>query len=135
LTGAALIALGNRYVGTMGETELVTKVVDAATRVGETLWPMPIPAELRALLASDIADIANIKPGNTAGGMLIAAAFLKDFIGPSTDQDDAEAIPWAHLDIAGGANNAASGWGYTGKGPTGVAVRALIQLAEDFSRP
>ncbi|MCY7411617.1 MAG: leucyl aminopeptidase, partial [Salinibacterium sp.] len=104
LTGAALIALGHRYVGTMGETELVTKVVDAASRVGETLWPMPIPAELRALLASDIADIANIKPGNTAGGMLIAAAFLKDFIGPSADQDDAEAIPWAHLDIAGGAN-------------------------------
>ena len=130
-----MIALGNRYVGTMGDPDLVTKVVDAATRVGETLWPMPIPAELRPLLASDIADIANIKPGNTAGGMLIAAAFLKDFIGSNGDTDDASPIPWAHLDIAGGANNAAAGWGYTGKGPTGVAVRALIQLAEDFSRP
>jgi len=135
LTGAAMIALGTRYVGTMGETDLVSRVVDAATRVGETLWPMPIPAELRALLASDIADIANIKPGNTAGGMLIAASFLKDFIGSSSDSEDASPIPWAHLDIAGGANNGAAGWGFTGKGPTGVAVRALIQLAEDFSRP
>ena len=135
LTGAAMIALGNRYVGTMGDPELVTKVVDAATRVDETLWPMPIPAELRALLASDIADIANIKPGNTAGGMLIAAAFLKEFIGPSGDAEDAPQIPWVHLDIAGGANNGSAGWGHTGKGPTGVAVRALIQLAEDFSRP
>ncbi len=135
LTGAAMIALGNRYVGTMGDPDLVTTVVDAATRVGETLWPMPIPPELRALLASDIADISNIKPGNTAGGMLIAAAFLKDFIGPSSDAEDASPIPWAHLDIAGGANNGAAGWGFTSKGPTGVAVRALIQLAEDFSRP
>ena len=135
LTGAAMVALGNRYVPTMGDPDLVTKVLDAATRVGETLWPMPIPPELRALLASDIADIANIKPGNTAGGMLIAAAFLKDFIGSSSGAQDASPIPWAHLDIAGGANNGAAGWGFTPKGPTGVAVRALIQLAEDFSRP
>ena len=35
------------------------------------------------------------------------------------------AIPWAHLDIAGPANNAGGGWGFTGKGPTGVAVRTL----------
>ena len=38
-------------------------------------------------------------------------------------------IPWAHLDIAGPANNGAGGWGFTGKGPTGVSVRALIEFA------
>ena len=134
LTGAALIALGNRYVGTMGDTELVRRVVDVATGAGETLWPMPIPSDLRPMLASDVADIANIKPGNTAAGMLIAAAFLRDFIGSTGEGDDARTIPWAHLDIAGPANNGAAGWGFTGKGPTGVTVRALIALAEDFSR-
>ncbi len=133
LTGAALVALGNRYVGTMGDDELVARVVAAGTRVGETLWPMPIPSEVRPLLASDIADIANIKPGNTAAGMLIAAAFLRDFIGTSGEDDDKRTIPWAHLDIAGPANNGAAGWGFTGKGPTGVSVRALIELAEEFS--
>ena len=132
LTGAALVALGNRYVGTMGDTDLVTRVVDAGTRVGETLWPMPIPSELRPLLASDIADIANVKPGNTAGGMLIAAAFLRDFVGSAGEGDAKRTIPWAHLDIAGPANNGAAGWGFTGKGPTGVAVRALIEFAESF---
>jgi leucyl aminopeptidase len=96
---------------------------------------MPIAAELRPLLASDIADIANIKPGNTAGGMMIAAAFLKDFIGTTGEGDDRRPIPWAHLDIAGAANNGGAGWGFTGKGPTGVAVRALIELADEFSRP
>ncbi len=133
LTGAAKIALGDRYAGVMGDTALVTQVVDVAGRVGETLWPMPIPVEVRPLLASDLADIANVKPGNTAGGMLIAAAFLRDFIGTNGEGDDARTIPWAHLDIAGPANNGAAGWGYTGKGPTGVAVRTLIQLATELS--
>ncbi len=135
LTGAASIAMGTRYVGTMGDAELVGRVVEAGNRVGETLWHMPIPAELRPLLNSDIADIANIKPGNTAGGMLIAAAFLREFVGSTGEGDEKRGIPWAHLDIAGPANNGAAGWGFTGKGPTGVAVRALIELAEDFSRP
>jgi leucyl aminopeptidase len=135
LTGAASIALGTRYVGTMGDSELVDRVVAAGTRVGETLWPMPIGPELRPLLASDIADIANVKPGNTAGGMLIAAAFLRDFVGTVGDGNNKRSIPWAHLDIAGPANNGAAGWGFTGKGPTGVAVRALIELAEDFASP
>ena len=135
LTGAASVAMGTRYVGTMGDTDLAQRVVAAGNRVGETLWHMPIPAELRPLLASDIADIANIKPGNTAGGMLIAAAFLRDFVGSTGEGDDKRPIPWAHLDIAGPANNGGAGWGFTGKGPTGVAVRALVELAEEYSRP
>lgn len=135
LTGAAAVALGTRYVGTMGDSDLVDSVIASATSVGETLWPMPISPELRPLLASDIADIANIKPGNTAGGMLIAAAFLKDFVGSTGEGDDRRQIPWAHLDIAGPANNSGGGWGFTPKGPTGVTVRALVQFAEDFSRP
>ncbi|CAN5576528.1 leucyl aminopeptidase [soil metagenome] len=133
LTGAASIAMGTRYVATMGDGELAARVVAAGDRVGETLWHMPIPAELRPLLASDIADIANIKPGNTAGGMMIAAAFLRDFVGTTGEGAEERSIPWAHLDIAGPANNGAAGWGFTGKGPTGVAVRALIELAEEFS--
>ena len=134
LTGAALVALGNRTVGTMGDTELVGEMVAAAARAGETFWPMPIPSELRPMLASDIADIANIKPGNTAAGMLIAAAFLRDFVGSTGEGADKRTIPWVHLDIAGPANNGAAGWGYTGKGPTGVAVRALLELADSLSR-
>tara|TARA_R110002020_G_scaffold475834_1_gene712852 strand:+ start:202840 stop:204372 length:1533 start_codon:yes stop_codon:yes gene_type:complete len=133
LTGAAVVALGNRYAGAMGDKNLVNQVVAVADRVGEPFWPMPISPELRPLLASDIADIANIKPGNTAGGMLIAAAFLKDFVGKR--HDSAETIPWAHIDIAGPSDNRGGGWGYVGKGATGIGVRTLIELAEEFSRP
>ncbi|MBH0054077.1 leucyl aminopeptidase [Salinibacterium sp. SWN139] len=133
LTGAAVVALGNRYAGTMGDKELVNQVVAVADRVGEPFWAMPISPELRPLLASDIADIANIKPGNTAGGMLIAAAFLKDFVGKRPNST--ETIPWAHIDIAGPSDNRGGGWGYVGKGATGIGVRTLIELAEEFSRP
>jgi leucyl aminopeptidase len=133
LTGAARVALGDRYAGAMGDKALVDRVVATATRVGETLWPMPLPHDLRPLLNSDVADIANAKIGSTAAGMLLAGVFLREFVGSTGEGDDRSMIPWAHLDIAGPAHNSAAGWGFTGKGPTGVTVRALIALAEDFS--
>ncbi|GAA3868509.1 leucyl aminopeptidase [Leifsonia kafniensis] len=127
LTGAATVALGTRYFAAMGDAPLVDQVLAASTATGELAWPMPLPDELRALLNSDVADIANAKIGNKAAGMLLAAVFLREF----TDTT----IPWAHLDIAGSAQNEGGAWGFTKPGPTGVAVRALIRLAEDFSRP
>ena len=135
LTGAAVVALGNKYSGVMGDDAFVSQVVATASRVGELMWPMPLPGDLRPLLNSHVADIANIKPGNTAGGMLIAGVFLKDFIGTNGEGDDKHTIPWAHLDIAGPAENGGGGYGYITKGPTGVSVRALIALAEEISLP
>ncbi|HEV7951494.1 MAG TPA: leucyl aminopeptidase [Glaciihabitans sp.] len=133
LTGAQMVALGNRYGAAMGDDALVAQIVATATRVGETLWPMPLPAYLRPLLNSDVADIANIKPGNTAGGMLLAGVFLQDFVGSTGEGDNKTKIPWAHLDIAGPAENSGGGYGYTTHGPTGVTVRALLALAEEIS--
>jgi leucyl aminopeptidase len=135
LTGAATVALGTRYFAAMGDEELVGRVLTASKAVDELAWPMPLPGELRSLLRSDVADIANAKIGNKAAGMLLAAVFLQEFIGTNGDGDDAARIPWAHLDIAGSAQNEGGGWGFTKAGPTGVAVRALIRLAEDISRP
>ncbi|GAA0995600.1 leucyl aminopeptidase [Subtercola frigoramans] len=132
LTGASVTALGNRYVGTLGDDDLVNTVIESAKAVGETLWPMPIPSEFRPMLNSDIADLQNIKPGNTAGGMLIAAAFLREFVGKAADGE--AQIPWAHLDIAGPAVNGGEGYGFTPKGPTGVTVRTLLDVAEKLAR-
>jgi leucyl aminopeptidase len=134
LTGAAIVALGTRYSAVMGEKGLVDQYRYASVAAGEFIWPMPLPEEMRALLNSDVADIANAKIGNTGGGMLLAGVFLRDFIGKTSADANAPAIPWAHLDIAGTADNSGAPSGFTGSGPTGVTVRALIQLAEDFSR-
>jgi leucyl aminopeptidase len=134
LTGAALVALGTRYAAVMGDDELVQQVVGAAEATGELIWPMPLPGELRATINSEVADIANANPGNTAGGMLLAGVFLQEFVGSNGEGEDATRIPWAHLDIAGPAKGPAAPFGFTGKGPSAVSVRALLRLAEDFSR-
>jgi leucyl aminopeptidase len=120
LTGAARIALGERYAGLMGTPEGVAEVEASAARVGERVWGMPLPHELRSLLASDVADIANAKPGEVLGGMLLAGVFLKEFVG--------EGIPWAHLDIAGPAHNSSSAFGYTPKGASGALTRTVLDV-------
>ncbi|GGE87976.1 leucyl aminopeptidase [Mycetocola zhadangensis] len=135
LTGAQVVALGNRYTGVMGDEALVGHVLDAAKATGEFMWPMPFAEELRSLLRSDVADMVNAKVGNRAGGMLVAGLFLREFVGKVSDDDGAPSIPWAHLDIAGPGTNGESPYGFTGTGPTGVAVRTLLRVAEDFSRP
>jgi leucyl aminopeptidase len=135
LTGAAVVALGTRYTGVLGDDALVAQVLTASKTEGELAWPMPMPEELRALLNSDVADIANAKIGNTGGGMLLAAVFLREFIPTVGEGAEARSIPWAHLDIAGSAQLVGSGLGFTAAGPTGVTVRTLLRLAEDFSRP
>lgn len=132
LTGAATIALGNRYAGLMGDLDAIELVQKAAADSGEQVWHMPLPTELRALLDSDIADLANAKIGNRAGGMLLGGWFLKEFIGKR--KGSSESISWAHLDIAGPANNSGAAYGYTPKGASGVMVRTLVALAERLAR-
>ena len=135
LTGAAVVALGTRYSAVLGDDNLVAQVLAASKAEGELAWPMPMPEELRALLNSDVADIANAKIGNTGGGALLAAVFLREFIGTVGEGAEERTIPWAHLDIAGSAQLVGGGLGFTAPGPTGVTVRTLLRLAEDFSRP
>lgn len=129
LTGAATIALGNRYAGLMGDNAIVRELEKAAKAVGELVWPMPLPEELRALLNSDIADIANVKIGNRAGGMLIGGLFLREFV----TNKDGSGPAWAHLDIAGPANNDSAAYGFIPKGATGVMVRTLVNLAKNLA--
>lgn len=129
LTGAATIALGNRYAGLMGDEAAIRKIEKAANSTGELVWHMPLPEELRALLNSDIADIANVKIGNRAGGMLIGGLFLREFV----EAKGSKAPAWAHLDIAGPANNDSAAYGHTPKGATGVMVRTLVEMAKDLA--
>ena len=124
LTGAQLVALGSRTAGVMGnDDELRDHVVSAAGQAGEAMWPMPLPADLRKGLDSEVADMVNTGPRE--GGMLTAGLFLKEFV--------AEGVAWAHLDIAGPAFNTGAPYGYTHTGGTGAAVRTFVQLLEDLS--
>lgn len=133
LTGAQLVALGTRYTGVMGDEELRSEVVAAADRVGELAWAMPIPENQRASLNSRVADISNV--GDKFGGMLTAAAFLRDFVDAGRPKDEeGPRTPWAHLDIAGPSFNESAAHGYTPQDATGVMVRTLVGLIEGRAR-
>jgi leucyl aminopeptidase len=131
LTGAAKVALGDRYIAVMGNDDFAGRVIEAADRSGESFWALPLPEEMRSWLNSDIADLTNVKIGNTAGGALVAGVFLKEFVGRVSGDKKARQISWAHLDIAGAAWNDSPS-GYLVKGPTGVAVRALLGLTRSL---
>jgi leucyl aminopeptidase len=119
LTGAVSIALGDVNTAILGtDQELIDGVISAGKEAGEKFWQLPLDEEYTKQIKSDIADIRNI--GGKKAGTITAAAFLKEF---------AEETPWAHLDIAGTA------WGdaatpYRSKGPTGIAVRTLVEFIE-----
>ncbi|MFE2678186.1 leucyl aminopeptidase, partial [Streptomyces hygroscopicus] len=121
LTGAMVLALGNRTFGIMSNDEAFrTTLHEIAEEAGEQSWPMPLPSDLRKSIDSPVADLANM--GERMGGGLVAGIFLKEFV--------ADGITWGHLDIAGPAFNESGPFGYTPKGGTGSAVRTLVRLAE-----
>ena len=125
LTGAQLVALGSRVAGVMATSDrLAAEVAAASSRAGEPAWAMPLPAELRKGLDSTVADLANVS-GDRSGGMLVAGLFLREFVPAG--------VPWAHVDIAGPSFNESGPFGYTPRGGTGAAARALVQIAEDVA--
>ncbi|CAB4533366.1 MAG: leucyl aminopeptidase [Actinobacteria bacterium] len=129
LTGAVQIALGTRHAGIMGDQEAVDEVRGAAEEVGELVWQLPMASELRSLIDSEIADIANVKMGNTTGQTIIGGLFLNEFVG-NRAKGEPDNIKWAHLDIAATANNEGSPYGVVPKGATGSYVRTLVALAK-----
>ena len=118
LTGAIVVALGKITSGIFGTPESwVSQVRRVADRAGDRVWPMPLFEEYREQLKSDIADMTNT--GGRPAGSITAAMFLKEFAGGR---------PWAHIDIAGTAW-AEEARPYLPKGPSGVGVRTLAELA------
>ena len=122
LTGAVLVALGNRASGVMGNNDKLMKEVKKASETsGEKVWELPLWKEYRNSIKGKYADIRNIGEARMAG-TISAGIFLKEFV------DD---TPWVHVDIAGTA------WGpkepsYHPKvGATGVAVRMMYQFLEN----
>jgi leucyl aminopeptidase len=125
LTGACIVALGQRTAGLMtNDKETADRILDAAEAAGENFWQLPIPKEIRGKLDSKVADIRSTS-GDRYGGALVAAAFLREFV--------AEGTPWAHLDIAGPAFNDGSAYGYVSPGGTGAGVRTLVALARSLA--
>jgi len=122
LTGAVGVALGKVNAGAFSnDDETYTKFEAGLAASGEKFWRLPLGDEYADLIKSDIADIKNT--GGRYGGAITAAEFLKVF---------AEDTPWIHLDIAGLAWNDEGG-PHVAKGPSGVAVRSVVEWVRKYS--
>jgi leucyl aminopeptidase len=113
LTGACVVALGQKRAGVMGNDEkLVEQLKDASKKTGERIWHLPCDDEFVEAMKSKVADLKNT--GGRWGGACTAAAFLSQFV---------KKAKWAHLDIAGvgvwGADEASA------PGSVGFGVRLL----------
>jgi leucyl aminopeptidase len=122
LTGAVVVALGYVNAGIFAnDDQMYERFSKAEDKAGEKFWRMPLDEEYKEVIRSGIADIVN--SGGRWGGAITAAMFLKEF---------AEDTPWLHLDIAGTAwTEEAKPW--IAKGPSGIAVRSLVEFVKDFS--
>jgi leucyl aminopeptidase len=121
LTGACVVALGQTNAGGFSNDDETYGKFDAALATsGEKFWRLPLGDEYVELIKSDIGDIKNT--GGRYGGAITAAEFLHVF---------AEDTPWIHLDIAGLAWTEESK-PYIAKGPTGVAVRSILEWVRSY---
>ena len=120
LTGAIVIALGNRHAGIFSnDDQLCDQLSKAGAATDEKVWRLPLDKAYDKLMDSKVADMKNT--GGRSAGSITAAQFLQRFV---------EDTPWVHIDIAGVALDSpktaiSRGW------TSGFGVRLLNQLVAD----
>ena len=115
LTGAIIVALGDRYAGLFSNSDrLSKKLLESSNETKELIWRLPMDSKFDKLLDCSVADMKNIT-GTRGAGSITAAQFIKRFVGD---------VDWAHLDIAG-VTWAKRGTEFSRPGGTGFGVRLL----------
>ena len=118
LTGACVVALGKYAAGLMSKhDDFSVELLEAGENVFDRVWRLPLWDEYQTLLDSSFADVYNI--GGRWAGAITAGCFLARF---------AEGQRWAHLDIAGVANDDGKRGMATGR-PVGMLSQWLIDRA------
>lgn len=124
LTGACVVALGDRYIGTFSNDDaLMQKVIQSSVASGEAIWRLPLcEDEYAGINASNVADIKNC---GSQCGATAAAGFIQEFV---------EDKPWVHFDIAGTADSKMDREIFS-IGATGSGVQLLYELAKSLEKP
>jgi len=117
LTGASTTALGRAAAAGYATDSALERALGAAgDSTGEPVWPFPLFDGYRGALDSDVADLNHVAGPGFGAGSIVAALFLREFVGGR---------PWAHLDIAGPARSERDS-GILTRGPTGFGARLLL---------
>jgi len=124
LTGAASIALGNRYSAIMGnDVKLRKEMYRAGKDTDDLVWPLPIHPDFKKKIDSRVADIRNGDTGTAhLAGSQKGGAFLDRFVGKNK---------WCHIDMGGTAFSTSDPKDYEVEGATGAGTRLLIKFLEN----
>lgn len=118
LTGACMVALGRVATGLMSHDDsLANELLAAGEHVHDRAWRLPLWEDYQGLLDSTFADVYNI--GGRFAGAITAGCFLARFT---------EGQRWAHLDIAGVADQDGKTGMATGR-PVGLLTQWLLDRA------
>lgn len=122
LTGAAVIALGERANAIFTNNDELAKLVErTAEKVGDFVWRLPLWEEYESDIKGNFGEISNIntKAKSGYGSPTTAATFLKHFAKDYKKE-------WMHIDIAP-RMTAVYDENLT-KGATGTPIRMLVEL-------
>ena len=121
LTGAIIVALGDRYAGLFSNSDRLSKMLlESSNETKELIWRLPMDSKFDKLLDCSVADMKNIT-GTRGAGSITAAQFIKRFVGD---------VDWAHLDIAG-VTWSKRGTEFSRPGGTGFGVRLLDHFVKN----
>jgi leucyl aminopeptidase len=123
LTGGVVVALGSVFAGLFAsDDKLATDLIAAGEYTGEWLWRLPLHDRYRMLLETPHADISN--SGGREAQPIQGGMFLREFVPPN--------VKWAHLDIAGVANQKKEFRYWRSDAASGFGVRLLVQYLQQY---
>jgi leucyl aminopeptidase len=121
LTGACVVALGDRLAGAFTNRLALRDLIEGAgRRSGERVWTLPQPADYDDDLESPVADLLQCLIDGKADH-IYATRFLSHFV--------AADIPWIHVDLS--TAERVGGLAHVGNTCTGFGVRFASYLATD----
>lgn len=122
LTGACIVALGERYTGIITNSDTAFDALQsAADKSNEKIWKLPNDPAFKELFKSEVGDYLNA--GGRQAGTITGGQFVGEFV---------KDVNWIHMDIAG-TSYLSKEYGAYPKGATGVHVKTLYNLAKDYS--
>ncbi len=123
LTGAALVALGERMSALLTDDDKLAKDLEKAGEItGDYVWRLPLWEEYENEIKGSLGDISNVHNKDSRyGGVIYGAIFLQQFI---------KGYKWAHIDMA--PRMTAMAGEYLTTGAVGAPVRLLYKFIEKY---
>jgi leucyl aminopeptidase len=125
LTGAAMVALGERASAIFTEDDELAKTLEeAGEKTGDYVWRLPMWEEYENEIKGSLGDYTNIHNKDSRyGGAIYGAVFLHQFI---------KGTKWAHIDMA--PRMTAMVGENLAQGALGSPVRLLYKFIEEYKK-